>query len=108
MEFGFGSLWLRNRDLELVRVDPESATVVATIDGFTNSPSLGLSLGGGFVWSSWQVPPGMAAIDPGTNEVVRTIPLPGSMFHDSFWLDDTLWVTTANVRELIQVDAGSP
>jgi streptogramin lyase len=108
MESGFDSLWVRNRDLELVRVDPVSATVVARLDGFTNSPSLGLSFGGGLVWASWQVPPGIAAIDPATNEVVHTIPLPGSMFHDTFWLDDTLWVTTANVRELLQVDAGSP
>lgn len=108
MELGFGSLWIRNRLQELVRVDPETAAVVARIDGFGISPSLGLSFGGGFVWASWHVPAGIAAIDPATNEVARTIPLPGAMYADSFWLDDTLWVTTAFGTVLLEVNTASP
>ena len=52
LELGFDSLWVRNRILELVRVDPETGAVLARIKGFAVSPSLGLSFGGGLVWAS--------------------------------------------------------
>jgi streptogramin lyase len=108
LELGFDSLWVRNRLRELVRVDPETAEVIATIDGFGTSPSLGLSFGGGYVWASVSGPAGMAAIDPGTNAVAYEIPLPGATYMDSYWLDGTLWVTTAFDQQLLQVDASSP
>jgi streptogramin lyase len=106
LELGFDSLWVRNRQLELVRVDPQTAGVLAEIPGFDTSPSLGLSFGGGFVWASR--PNGMGAIDPASNEVVQEIPLPGTTFMDSYWLDDTLWVTTGFEPLLLEVDAASP
>ena len=106
LEFGFDSLWVRNRQLELVRVDPETAEVIATIDGFGMSPSLGLSFGGGYVWAS--NPAGISAIDPGTNDLAFEIPLPGGMFMDTYWQDDSLWVSTAASDLLLQVDAASP
>ena len=59
LEFGFDSLWVRNRQLELVRIDPETAEVLATIEGFGSSPSLGLSFGGGYVWASVMSPAGI-------------------------------------------------
>jgi len=108
LELGFGSLWVRNRDREVVRVDPETATVLATVEGFGLSPSQGLSIGGGYVWASITDRPGIGAIDPITNEIVRRIPLPGATFWDFSWLDDTLWVTTAFDRVLLEVDVGSP
>jgi streptogramin lyase len=108
LELGFDSLWVRNRQLELVRVDPETAEVIATIDGFGTSPSLGLSFGGGYVWASVSGPAGMGAIDPSTNAVAYEIPLPGVTYMDSYWLDGTLWVTTAFDQQLLQVDAASP
>ena len=106
LEFGFDSLWIRNRVLELVRVDPETGSVLARIRGFAPSPSLGLSFGGGFAWAS--APQSIAGIDPLTNEIVRDIPLPGAMFMDTFWVDGSLWVTTAGARTVLQVDARSP
>ena len=106
LELGFDSLWVRNRQLELVRVDPETAQVLATITGFATSPSLGLSFGGGYVWASR--PDGMGAIDPTLNEVVREIPLPAGMYMDSYWLDDTLWVSTAASDLVLQVNAAGP
>jgi streptogramin lyase len=108
LELGFDSLWVRNRLRELVRVDPETAEVIATIDGFGTSPSLGLSFGGGYVWASVSGPAGMGAIDPGTNAVAYEIPLPGATYMDSYWLDGTLWVTTAFDQQLLQVNAASP
>jgi hypothetical protein len=107
LEFGFDSLWVRNRQSELVRIDPETAEVIATIEGFGTSPSLGLSFGGGLVWAS-ALGPAMAAIDPGTNAIAYEIPLPGATYMDSYWLDGTLWVTTAFDQQLLQVDAASP
>jgi streptogramin lyase len=106
LELGFGSLWVRNRQLELVRVDPKDGSVLAKLNGFAMSPSLGLSFGGGFVWASRLT--GMAAIDPESNEIVREISLPGAYFMDSYWLDDTLWVSTAAGKSVLQVDAAGP
>jgi streptogramin lyase len=106
LEQGFDSLWVRNRQHELDRIDPATGEVVAKIPGFASSPSLGLSFGGGFVWASSL--DGMAAIDPESNEIVREIPLPGDTYMDSYWLDDTLWVSTAFSDFLLQVDATGP
>jgi hypothetical protein len=50
----------------------------------------------------------MVAVDPATNEIVRQIALPGGMFQDSYWRDDTLWVSTAFSRQLLEVDASPP
>ena len=108
LEHGFDSLWVRNRQLELVRIDPETAEVIATIEGFGTSPSLGLSFGGGYAWASVSGPPGMGAIDPSTNAIAYEIPLPGATYMDSYWLDGTLWVSTAFDQQLLQVDASTP
>ena len=105
LESGFESLWVRNRLRELIRVDPGTGTVVARIPGFADSPSLGLSFGGGLVWAS--TPNSIAGIDPGTNDVVRVIRLPLLIFMDTFWVDGSLWVTTAS-QLVLQVDARSP
>ena len=105
LELGFDSLWVRNRILELVRVDPETGAILARIEGFADSPSLGLSFGGGLVWAS--APRSIAGVDPLTNKIVRNIPLPGFTFMDTFWVDGSLWVTTASPT-VYQVDAGSP
>ena len=108
LEFGFGSLWVRNRDQQLLRINPETGEILATIDGFGLSPSLGLSFGGGYVWASVSGPPGIGAVDPDTNEIAYEIPLPGATFRDTYWLDGALWVSTAFDRQLLQVDAASP
>ena len=105
LELGFDSLWVRNRISELVRVDPESGIVLARIKGFADSPSLGLSFGGGLVWAS--TPRSIAGVDPLTNKVVRDIRLPSLTFMDTYWVDGSLWVTTAT-EIVLQVDAGSP
>ena len=47
----------------------------------------------------------MGAIDPSTNEIAFEIPLPGATYMDSYWLDGTLWVSTAFDQGLLQVDA---
>ena len=106
LELGFDSLWVRNRQLELVRIDPETGEVLATITGFGMSPSLGLSFGGGYVWAS--NPSGLSAVDPATNELAFQIDLPGLTFMDSYWIDDSLWVSTAAGDLLLQVDAARP
>jgi hypothetical protein len=108
LELGFDSLWVRNRQHELDRINPATGEVIAKIPGFASSPSLGLSFGGGYVWASASGPPGMAAVDPSTNAIAYEIPLPGATYMDSYWLDGTLWVTTAFDQQLLQVDAASP
>ncbi len=106
MEFGFDSLWVRTRESEVIRVDPQDGSILATIAGFPVSPSLGMSIATDAVWAS--LPRGVGAIDPETNEVIREIPLPGATFMDSYWLDGTLWVTTAFEPLLLEVDTSGP
>lgn len=106
LKFGFGSLWVRNRQLELIRVDPRDGSIVATLTGFPVSPSVSVSIADDVVWAAR--PRGIGAIDPETNELVREIPLPGATFMDSSWLDGTLWVTTAFQPLLLEVDTSGP
>ena len=106
LELGFNSLWVRNRERELWSNRSRNCRVIATITGFGTSPSLGLSFGGGYVWAS--NPNGISAVDPDTNELAFQIALPGSTFMDSYWIDDSLWVSTAASDLLLQVDAVRP
>jgi YVTN family beta-propeller protein len=66
---GFGSIWLADSDRgELLRIDPESLEIVATIEGL--SRPCGPQVAGDAVWLI--VDQGMAKIDPVTNTVVLT------------------------------------
>jgi DNA-binding beta-propeller fold protein YncE len=70
---GEGSVWVGNRDDNtLLRIDPKSLDVMRTI-GLGVAPT-DVEVGAGSVWvlSDWAV----LRVDPATNDVVGTVPLP--------------------------------
>jgi DNA-binding SARP family transcriptional activator/ABC-type transport system substrate-binding protein len=74
VRFGAGSLWSISSEGELVRVDPGSGEVLATI-GLGAEPS-GIAFGEGSVWVTGKHSPTLFRIDPSVNEVVDRFPLP--------------------------------
>lgn len=69
---GAGSVWIVIKPSSLVRIDPKTNTIVATIDVPENTQNPLYS--DGFVWvSSTNDPGALLKIDPKTNKVVDTI-----------------------------------
>lgn len=111
---GEGAVWVPNRrDGTLMRVDPETNAVVATIpigdpgrgSRFGSAPSPGVAasaaVGGGFVWVTKEDEKAVAQVDPRTNRVVAVISL-GLYPHQVAAGQESLWVTS---REGSQEDA---
>jgi DNA-binding SARP family transcriptional activator/ABC-type transport system substrate-binding protein/streptogramin lyase len=74
VRFGAGSLWSVSSEGELVRIEPKSREVVATI-GLGVEPS-GIAVGKGSVWVVGRHTPTLFRIDPSVNEVVDRFSLP--------------------------------
>ena len=97
LEFGFNSLWVRNRQFELVGSIPKPRSDRDN-RGLRGEPFARPVVRRWPVWASVLGPAGMAAIDPGTNALAYEIPLPGARYMDSYWLDGMLWVSTASTN----------
>ena len=69
---GFGSIWVRNGDGEVQRIDVETNSVVATIE-VGGGPYGYLVAGEGAVWVSGFDDDSVSRIDPATNSVVAEI-----------------------------------
>jgi DNA-binding SARP family transcriptional activator/ABC-type transport system substrate-binding protein/streptogramin lyase len=74
VRYGAGSLWSVSSDGELLRIDPDTGDVVATI-GLGQEPD-GLAFGLGSVWVTARHSPTLFRIDPSVNEVVDRFALP--------------------------------
>ena len=73
---GFESLWLVH-GRTVVRFDPDSGTSIATIQLDATSGSWGIAAGPDAIWvSNGQGPGAITRIDPVTNTVAATIPIP--------------------------------
>ena len=73
LETGFGSLWLTKvNSKEVLRIDPGSNKVVATIR-IGAKPALGIGIGLGSVWIADTKDKSIRQIDPGSNKVVHSI-----------------------------------
>jgi YVTN family beta-propeller protein len=69
---GFGSVWVaKSQSAALLRIDPATNTVVATIPVGPDS-ELGVGIGLGSVWLTDTKDRSLRQIDPATNKVVRT------------------------------------
>ncbi|MEM7288465.1 MAG: hypothetical protein AAF480_19135 [Actinomycetota bacterium] len=67
-QFGFGSVWITHNDGTVSRFDPDSGTVVATIEVGAGALSW-MQPGSSFVWVGDRLGRRVVAIDPATNEV---------------------------------------
>jgi peptide/nickel transport system substrate-binding protein len=74
VRFGAGSLWSVSAEGELVRVDPRTGNVIATI-GLGVEPS-GIAFGEDSVWVTGRHSPTLIRVDPSINDIVDRFSLP--------------------------------
>jgi DNA-binding SARP family transcriptional activator/ABC-type transport system substrate-binding protein/streptogramin lyase len=74
VRYGAGSLWSASSEGEVVRVDPETGDVIATI-GLGVEPS-GIEFRDGSLWVTGRHSPTLFRIDPSVNEIVDRFRLP--------------------------------
>lgn len=107
---GFGSVWAPScKDHEVMRIDPATGKVIAKIAADPANSEGGITVGDGSVWivtkpaGAEKTNPTLVRIDPATNAVVKSFPLPSKsenpMFSDGF-----IWVTSYGHDQLLKVD----
>jgi YVTN family beta-propeller protein len=75
---GFGSLWVTayfNDPHEVLRVDPTSGRILATITDLPLGGGTGIAAGEGAVWVACTYGQSLARIDPSTDRVTKSIPV---------------------------------
>ena len=75
---------------------------VSTIDGIGSS--VGITAGGGYVWSADSV--GIARIDPASGRIVGHLAVPPGSYYELVWDDGVIWASTRSSR-LLKIDATS-
>jgi streptogramin lyase len=95
---GEGAVWAWNHGQQLLRIDPKTNAVAATIDGVAPTLGVGVVVGGGSVWVA--VPSGIGRIDPATNDIVEVLPLGQGDYVDLAWFDGELWASSVG-RNLV-------
>lgn len=84
LKAGFGSIWVVDRTAkQVLRIDPKTATVVASIDVGPQASGLAVMPAG--VWVSDDTDGSIRRIDPATNTVVETVAIGGA---PSWFADD--------------------
>jgi streptogramin lyase len=104
---GQGGLWLMTFDGKVLRLDRRTARVVAQVPGTFQAADLAVGAEG--VWVYDQRQGAVLRIDPGTNRVVRTIPVISQPLVelDSRVLalgDGAVWVVDKNGGTVVRVD----
>ena len=102
---GEGAVWVWTHGEQLLRIDPETNEVVATIGGVSATLGAGVAVGGGSVWVV--VPTGIGRIDPATNEIVEILPLGHGDYVDLAWFDGELWASSVNRNLVYRIVPGS-
>ncbi len=105
MSIAFGSLWVANcKGGEVYRIDPETATIVATIPaGVGPSGELNVVAGAGSIWAPSETTGKIARIDPATNTVITTISVAPGTSYLAFGFD-ALWAVSGKGQSLQRVD----
>jgi virginiamycin B lyase len=92
VDIGFGAAWVAGQG-ELVRIDPQTNRVVATIPTPVSGENASIAFGEGAVWvTSGQTNGVVYRIDPAANRVTATIGVPGGAF-GIVVAAGTVWVT---------------
>ena len=103
---GEGAVWVKGRDGVVVRIEPSSNTVTATIEGASPIPfgTTGwIAAGNGAVWTTNTVEDSVTRIDPATNAVVATIPV-GEFPTGIALTPGAVWVANHHGRSLSRID----
>jgi hypothetical protein len=92
VDVGFGATWVASQGA-LLRIDPQTNRVVATIPTPVSGESASIDFGEGAVWvTSGQANGVVYRVDPATNRVTATIGVPGGAF-GIVVAAGTVWVT---------------
>jgi virginiamycin B lyase len=106
---GFGSLWVPScGDKSVVRVNPMTGAVQATIPAGPADSEGGITTGAGSVWLVTSAKDGekggeLTRIDAATNKVLATIKIPSGSFNPLF-AEGSVWVTSNAGNVLVRVD----
>lgn len=103
---GFGSIWSPScLEKKLMRIDPATGTVTAALDAEPENSEGGITTGAGAVWMVVK-PSTLIRIDPGTSQVVASVPLPPTAANPVFG-GGFVWVSTFENNSVVQVDPQS-
>jgi len=103
---GYGSLWVTsyfNEPHEVLRVDPVSGRVLATITDLPLGGGTGIAAGEDGVWVACTYAPSLARIDPATNRVTHAIPVERYPLAVSVGRG-AVWVRNENSSSVSRVD----
>jgi len=109
---GEGGVWVPDdRAGTLLRIDPRSGRVVATISIGTGNPSRidafdAVATSPGAVWVTSSVDNALLRIDPSSNAVAQRIPL-GVQPTSLAVLDADVWVTSSRANEVLRVSVAT-
>lgn len=103
---GFGSVWSPScKDHSVMRIDPATGKVIAKIAADPANSEGGITVGDGGVWIVTK-PATLVKIDPATNAIIKSFPLPSEsenpMFSDGF-----IWVSSYGHDQLLKFDPAS-
>jgi len=104
LALGFGSLWIPScGDHTVVRVDPVTGAVQATIPAGAADSEGGITTGAGSIWIVTSKESDLARIDPATNTVIAHIRIPAGSFNPLF-ANDSIWVSSNQGGTLVRVN----
>lgn len=106
--FGFGSLWVTSYfhdPHEVLRIDPVSGRVLATITG-PEYGGTGIAVGAGAVWVAATYGGSLARIDPATNSITAMVPV-GSYPLAVAAGYGSVWVRNEDSSSISRVDPAS-
>jgi virginiamycin B lyase len=107
LAIGFGSLWVPScGEHTLVRADPTTGKIQATIPIGPADSEGGITVGAGSVWLMTNASGVLSRIDPTSNAVIATISTPSGSFCPLF-ADGFVWITSTENNVLSKVDPGT-
>jgi virginiamycin B lyase len=102
----FGSLWSPScGDHVLTRFDPADGKIIAQIPADPANSEGGITVGAGSIWLVIK-PSTLVRIDPSTNAVIASIPLPSGSENPLF-SDGFVWISSFEHNALLKVDPDS-
>src|SRR5215470_13026034 len=110
VEAGFGSIWVANGPAgTILRIDPASNTVVATIQA--GRPVCCLAFGANAVWAASFATDSVVRIDPAANTVIDVIPVGAATFLGGPNLmaavPGSVWTDVPNLSALVRIDTAT-
>lgn len=103
---GFGSVWSPScKDHAVLRIDPATGKVLAKIAADPANSEGGITIGDGSVWMVTK-PSTLVRIDPATNAIAKSIPLPSGSENPLF-SNRFVWVSSYEHDKLLKVDPTS-